>query len=189
MIRLILLIFLITFTFILNEVFVFGQVNRSLGKNKQKSNLRNFEDQSNPDSENDLINNVEDAEDKLDPNASVVLPLEMNMLRYFKEQLEGDAGSDIEGRIEDLLNVLDKCTDMFCVADENNLNDRADVLNLRLNELLNQDPEAADAQRLRDELRGKEKKLRSDIIKAIDRVLKTGGRCDNTPPKGIIPEE
>lgn len=159
------ILFLITFTFIISEVFVFGQTIKRFNQRESSTNL--YEE---------AISNVEGAYERTTvDNAAFVKPRTRQLLEFFKRELSS-AGGDIESRIDDLDNVLDKIPGLLCTADEEDLNERLIKLNIA-DDGYEENPSEA----LRIELDKKERDLRQSIIKAIDHVLQTNGVCDNKP--------
>lgn len=173
--KIILASFLISFTFILNEVLVFGQNNIYSSVKQQQST----------DSDDDLMDILKNKDDRLDANAAWAQSREMDLLRYFKAQLEAESNSDLEERVEEIQNVLNKTTDMFCTIDEDAINDQGVKLNLELDRVLDKYTEIFNApQSIRNDLIKKEMQLRQKIIKAIDDSLSNNGQCDDNvaPP-------
>lgn len=172
------ILFLIIFSFVLSEAFVFGQPNRLGNKNKNPSNYKAYRE---------AITNLEDKYEAVkDRNAAYVHPRVRQLLEFYKTELTSNPGSDLESRIADLQNVLEKTADMYCTADEEDLNGRLVKLNLaftKYNSMRNS------PNNLGHEIEAKEQALRQSIIKAIEHVLATNGICDNEPSKLNISED
>ncbi len=161
-------LFLLIFTFFVNEVFIFGQSNR-LG-NEYDPNYKEY---------NKAIGNLEKSyTSTIDANEAYDKPVEGKLLNYYRNELTSNPGEDLESRIADLQNVLDKTTDMFCTVDEDVLNDQLVDLNLAFTQLKSSPNPPAN---LGNEINSKEQALRQNIIKAIDSVLKSNGACKSNP--------